>query len=319
LFDSGAPKLDRSNGIYFNYNRRKSVVAAGCPGIYHKEFKMNVVRRRVFLLLLLLALGWSRPAVFSWGADPAAQPKLPPREQFHLFLLVGQSNMAGRGKVADQDKEPIPRVLALSKEGRWVPALDPLHFDKPNIVGVGIGRSFAAHLTQADPNITVGLIPCAVGGSPIASWEPGGYHASTKTHPWDDALPRAKLALQSGTLKGILWHQGESDSRPQRAQVYEEKLHALVARFRRELKAEAVPFLAGQMGQFKEKPWSDDKKLVDAAQRNLPKHIPHTAFVSSDGLSHKGDQVHFDAKSYRELGRRYAVEYLRIVSAASQP
>jgi hypothetical protein len=271
--------------------------------------KMNPLARRVWLLVTVLVLGWTLPVGVSYGDDPSST-KLPPRERFHLFLLVGQSNMVGRGKVADQDKQPTPRVLKLSQDGNWVPAIDPLHFDKPKIVGVGLGRSFAAEVAAANPEITIGLIPCAVGGSPIASWEPGGYHASTKTHPWDDALVRAKVALKSGTLKGILWHQGESDSQPKLAEVHEVKLHALIARFRSALDAESVPFIAGQMGQFAKRPWDDARKLVDAAHRKLPKNVPHTAFVSSDGLTHKGDIVHFDSKSYRELGRRYAKAYL---------
>lgn len=274
---------------------------------------------RLFLLLLFPILAGTLPVAASRADDPPAI-ELPPPAQFHLFLLVGQSNMAGRGKIAEQDKRPIPRVLKFSQDGQWVPAIDPLHFDKPAIVGVGLGRSFAAHVVDhadpADPPITIGLIPCAVGGSPIASWEPGGYHASTKTHPWDDALARAKRALKSGTLKGILWHQGESDAKPDLAPAYEEKLHALIARFRRELNAETIPFIAGQMGQFPERPWDDAKRRVDAAHRNLPRHVPRTAFVNSDGLTHKGDQVHFDAKSYRELGRRYALAYLKLVAAA---
>ncbi len=275
---------------------------------------MNSLRRRVCLLTLASMLCWMLAVSDAWS-DDAVKP--PAREQFHLFLLVGQSNMAGRGKVAAEDRKPMRRVLKLSKDGQWVPAVDPLHFDKPGIVGVGVGRSFAAAIAEqtgaVHPEITIGLIPCAVGGSPIASWEPGGYHASTKTHPWDDAMIRAKLAMKSGTLKGILWHQGESDSKPALARVYEEKLHALIARFRSELDAPSVPFIAGQLGQFPERPWDEARKKVDAAHRDLPKHVPHTAFVNSDGLTHKGDEVHFDAKSYRELGRRYAQAYAKLI------
>lgn len=239
---------------------------------------------------------------------------LPPKEKFHLFLLVGQSNMAGRGKVTEADQKPHPRVLVFTKDDRWAPAVDPLHFDKPKIVGVGPGRTFGLQIAQANPDVTIGLVPCAVGGSPIASWEPGGFHAQTKSHPYDDALRRAKPALKSGTLQGILWHQGESDANPERAKVYEEKLHALIARLRKELDAPNVPFIAGQMGQFEERPWNDAKKQVDAAHQNLPRKIDQTAFVSSDGLKHKGDEIHFDAASSRELGRRYAKAYLELTA-----
>jgi hypothetical protein len=247
----------------------------------------------------------------------ASAADLPPKEQFHLFLLVGQSNMAGRGEVSDEDRTPHARVLMLSKEGEWVPAVDPLHFDKPGIAGTGLGKSFAIEIAEANPKITVGLIPCAVGGSPITAWEPDAYYEPTKSHPWDDAVRRAKLALESGTLKGILWHQGEGDSKPGEAEKYAARLHDLIARFRKTLEAPDVPFIAGQMGQFEERPWDESKKLVDAAHQTLPEKVPNTAFVSSEGLSHKGDEVHFDAASYREFGRRYARAHQNLTSKTS--
>lgn len=245
-------------------------------------------------------------------AEPGSPVQLPARDKFHLFLLVGQSNMAGRGTVSEEDRTPHPRVLMLDKENHWVPAVDPLHFDKPAVVGTGLGKTFALEVAQANPDITIGLIPCAVGGSPIAAWEPGAYYEPTKSHPWDDCLARTRLALQAGTLKGILWHQGESDSNDALAGVYESKLHELISRFRTELHAPDVPFIAGQMGQFPERPWDDAKRTVDAAQRSLPLKVPHTAFVTSDGLSHRGDQVHFDSAGYHELGKRYAAAYFQL-------
>jgi hypothetical protein len=242
----------------------------------------------------------------------AAPASLPSKENFHLFLLVGQSNMAGRGIVTPQDQVQNPRVLMLSQAGEWVPAVDPMHFDKPNIVGVGLGRTFGLAIAEATPSVTIGLIPCAVGGSPIGAWKPGAYYEPTKSHPWDDAIKRAKIALQSGTLKGILWHQGESDSSAELASAYEGKLHDLIVRLRQELRAAEVPFIAGQLGVFVDAPWNEARKQIDRAHRELPQKVPHTAFVSAEGLKHKGDKVHFDADSYRELGRRYAAAYLKL-------
>ena len=116
-------------------------------------------------------------------------------------------------------------------------------------------------------------------------------------------------ALPAGTLKGILWHQGESDSNAKQSGSYERKLHKLIARFRTEFKAPEVPFIVGQMGQFKERPWDEHRKLVDQVHQQLPAKVARTAFVSSDGLQHKGDKVHFNSESYRELGRRYFAVY----------
>lgn len=250
-------------------------------------------------------------AVLITGFSNAADSALPAKDKFHLFLLVGQSNMAGRGVVEEQDKVVNPRVLMLNKEGQWVPAVDPLHFDKPT-AGVGLGKTFGQIIAEANPGVTIGLIPCAVGGSPIDAWKPGVFYPPTKSYPWDDMVKRVELALPKGTLKGILWHQGESDSTAELAPTYAGKLSDLVKRLRELVKLPDVPFIAGQMGVFDGIPWTADKTAVDQAQRDLPKAVPHTAFVTAEGLKHKGDKVHFDAAAYRELGKRYAAAFLKM-------
>jgi hypothetical protein len=252
-------------------------------------------------------------ALFSTGLV-TVRAQAPPREQFHLFLLVGQSNMAGRGEVEAQDRQPHPRVLMLTKDQRWVPAADPMHFDKP-IAGVGLGKTFGMLVADANPGITVGLIPAAVGGSPIDAWEPGAYYEPTGSHPWDDAIVRARVALRSGVLKGILWHQGESDSTAALASGYAAKLHRLIGRFRSELNAPDVPFIVGQLGEFKDAPWDDARRTVDRAHRDLPASILRTGVASARGLTDKGDKIHFDSASYREFGRRYFEEFQRVTSA----
>ena len=166
---------------------------------------------------------------------------VPPRLQ--LFLLIGQSNMAGRGVPESQDKQTNSHIWVLTKQQTWTLAHDPLHFDKPSIVGVGPGLSFAKTLLEANPAMHIGLIPCAVAGSGIDVWEPGAYYEPTKSHPYDDAIQRARKALENGQLAGILWHQGESDSEPDKAAVYEQKLSTFIRRIRADLHAEQVPFL----------------------------------------------------------------------------
>lgn len=256
------------------------------------------------LLLVLcgsLAFAEDRPAV-----------QLPAKENVHLYLLIGQSNMAGRGQIAEQDLQPHPRVFTFNKQQQWVPAVDPLHFDKPKVVGVGLGKTFAETVAEAHPEATIGLIPCAVGGTSITVWEPGARDQATNTHPYDDMLVRCRAALKDGTLKGILWHQGESDCNPARAPLYEEKLHALVRRLRSDFNAENVPFILGQLSQFEGKDWNEHKHQVNAAQKNLKQHFPLVGFVGSEKLVHKGDNVHFDAASCREFGKRYAAKYLEV-------
>ena len=264
------------------------------------------------LTLTFLTLSFFAPPC-SLGAEPrSVAPTLPAKDKLHLFLLAGQSNMAGRGKIAEEDTVAHPRVLTLDKNNQWVPAIDPIHFDK-SVAGVGLGRTFGITLANRDPSITVGLIPCAAGGSPISSWAPGGYHSQTKSHPYDDAIKRTKIAMQRGTLKAILWHQGESDSQPGKAEVYEKELHAVIKRFRDEFRAPDLPFIAGQLGRFPSRPWDDAKELVNSAHQSLPEKVKNTAFVESTGLAEKGDKVHFDAKSMREFGKRYVKAYLSLV------
>lgn len=243
----------------------------------------------------------------------AQQRALPPRESFHLFLLAGQSNMAGRGASETQDPPVTPRVLMLDRQRQWVPAADPMHFDKP-IAGVGLGRAFAATLAERDADVTIGLVPTAVGGSPISSWQPGALDEPTQTHPWDDAIARARVAMRDGTLRGILWHQGESDATTELAPFYRARLHDLIARFRTALDAPRVPFIVGQLGQFPDAPWDEARRAIDHVHRTLPAQVPHTAYVSAEGLSHKGDRLHFDAASLRLFGRRYAEAFLTLTA-----
>ena len=218
---------------------------------------------------------------------------------FHLYLLIGQSNMAGRGKIELQDKVAVPRVLMLNKANEWVSAVDPISFDK-SIAGVSLGRTFGIEMAKANEGVKIGLIPCAVGGTPIRRWQQKG-------DLYQKALKRAKLAQKDGVIKGILWHQGESDSgKEETAKIYAAQLHAMIGAWRKDLGSELIPVVVGELGQFFKR--AKFKGTVDAALKALPKKVKHTGWVSAQGLEHKGDVVHFDAASYREFGKRYATE-----------
>lgn len=241
--------------------------------------------------------------------------KLPAKDRFHLYLLIGQSNMAGRGAIEEQDKQPPPRVLRFTQEKTWAPAVDPLHFDKP-IAGVGLGTTFGRVMAEAQPDVVVGLIPCAVGGTPLARWQKGA-------DLYKQAVERTQVALKDGTLKGILWHQGEGDSGSEKtAQTYAERLAQMIRDLRTELNAGEVPFVAGELGQFLKRESKEGKPsywpLVNEQINSLPKLVPHTAVASSKDLKHKGDGVHFDSPSLREFGKRYATA-MQALHAATSP
>ena len=151
---------------------------------------------RLLLFAVVFAVTFAVPS--ARGGDSV---KLPNKKDLQIFLLIGQSNMAGRGKpLEEQDETPHPRVLLFNKEQAWIPAVDPLHFDKPSVVGVGLGLTFAKTVAETHEK-TIGLVPAAVGGSAISEWAKGARH-------YTGAIGRAKAALEDGTLAGILWHQG---------------------------------------------------------------------------------------------------------------
>jgi Carbohydrate esterase, sialic acid-specific acetylesterase len=251
--------------------------------------------KRILLLILVVL-----PAAPAFSAEPV---KLPAKERFHLYLLIGQSNMAGRGVIEDTDRQPHPRVLKFTKAKAWAPGVDSLHFDK-KIAGVGLGTTFARVMADARPDVVIGVIPCAVGGTPLARWQKGG-------DLYKQAVERTKAAMKDGTLKGILWHQGESDSGSEKtARNYGERLTQMVRDLRKDLGAESVPFVAGQLGEFLKRQTKGGQPsywpLVNEQIDSLPKRVPHTAVASSKDLKHKGDGVHFNSASLREFGKRYA-------------
>lgn len=199
----------------------------------------------------------------------------------------------------------------LTKDGKWKPAIDPIHFDKKS-AGVGPAKSFALELVNTDTNLIIGLIPSACGGSPISTWEPSGYHDQTNSYPFDDAITRTRQAMEYGILKGILWHQGESDCNPNDAEQYYNRLMTLIKKFRKDLKDENLPFIIGQLGKFSKKPWNESKKIINDAHFSLSKEMRNVSFVTSDSLTSKSDNIHFDTKSQRIFGKRYAKAYLNL-------
>lgn len=237
-----------------------------------------------------------------FGASPVFAETAP--DHMRLFLLMGQSNMAGRGKVEPRDQVTDPRIFMLTKARQWVPAKEPLHFDKGPGTGVGMGLEFARTLLASDPKITVGLIPCAKGGSALDAWKAGG-------ELYTEAVARAREAMKSGTLAGILWHQGESDHMHERVVTYGDRFAAMIAQLRKDLAAENVPVVIGELGRFQ--PLSRE---FNAALPKISRQLPLCASVTSEDLGHKGDGLHFDAASQRILGQRYAAAFLKLKAGA---
>jgi hypothetical protein len=242
-------------------------------------------------------------AFLSFKAEDSTVP------QKRIFLLLGQSNMAGRGQITvEYENMQYERVLVLDKNNKWVIAKHPLHFDKPKVAGVGPGLSFGAALAKAFPKDTIYLVPCAVGGTSISKWEPAAYDKSTDTHPYDDALLRIKEAMKKGKITGVIWLQGESDSNPKASAVYLSKLEELIARVRKETDNPKLPFIVGELGTYR-----TNYKLINDQLHLLPTKVRFTGYVTSEKLVHKGDTTHFDSASATEYGYRFANGMLKVI------
>ena len=224
-----------------------------------------------------------------------------PDPSFHLYLLIGQSNMAGRGVVDEESSQTNAKVLTFTKAREWAPAADPIHFDKPS-AGVGPGVAFGKHMAALDTSVRIGLIPCAVGGTSIKAWVPGAEDKATRTHPYSDMVERVVEARKAGVIKGIIWHQGESDRNS--ATGYAKLLSELVGRLRSEF-GEELPFVSGELSSFNPKDDEPTQRL-NAELHSLERSLKRYACISSEGLGHKGDKLHYDAAAARVLGKRYA-------------
>lgn len=241
-----------------------------------------------------------------------------PDPDFHVFLLLGQSNMEGIPLPEEQDLLAHPRVRVLAYDdigGRehdhWYQAAPPLHSGG---TGVGPGDYFAKTLITALPlHCRIGLVPCGIKGVDVDFFRKGVISArrnefsippdNSWSGAYDWVVARARLAQQSGVIRGILWHQGESDCG--RAE-WIDKVAEVVRDLRCDLGlAASVPFLAGEL--YYAGPCARHNTLVG----RLPERIPNAFVVSTQGLTGM-DRFHFDLPSQRELGRRYARKLLEV-------
>ena len=220
------------------------------------------------------------------------------------FLMIGQSNMAGRGFLTQVQPIYNERIQML-RNGRWQMMTEPINYDRP-VAGVGLAASFAAAWCQSNEEDQVGLIPWAEGGSTLHEWGPEGIL-------FRHAVSQARFALESSQLAGILWHQGESDSYGGTYRTYFHDLQEIIIALREELNAPDVPLIVGGLGDFLGKTGfgkgcTEHQQINDALQR-FALEQPNCYFATAQGLSGNPDGIHFDAISQRKLGLRYFEAY----------
>lgn len=252
-------------------------------------------------------------------------------KNFHIYLCLGQSNMEGNAKFEAQDTCEVDnrfRVMAAVDcpelgrvKGQWYKAVPPLVRCHTGLTPVDyFGRAMVANLPS---DVRVGIINVAVGGCRIELFDKDNFQSYVETspdwlknmvkeydgNPYERLVGLAKLAQKDGVIKGILLHQGESNTGdkewPRKVKgVYENLLKDLG------LSAAGVPLLAGEVVH------ADQKGVcasMNAIINTLPQEIPNAHVISSAGCPAAGDNLHFTAEGYRMLGARYAAQILSIM------
>ncbi len=233
----------------------------------------------------------------------------------HFFLLIGQSNMAGRGLLADAERlDTMGGRLKVLRNGRWQTMYRPINPDRP-FSGTCLAESFAKAYAEEHPDVDVGIVPCADGGTRLEQWKEGSVL-------FDNAVNCTRLALRSAHLAGILWHQGEGDCGEEHYPLYLERISAIMKALRHALNDDSVPIVVGGLGDFlkdrAESPQLVHYTHINEALWQFAQETPNTAFVSAKGLTSNPDNLHFNHSSLQEFGLRYYTAFRSIENSERQ-
>lgn len=225
----------------------------------------------------------------------------------HSILIIGQSNMGGRG-FRDEVEPIVNKDILVARNGRWRPMYVPVNPDRVTS-GINLSESFC-DLYAKEKGVQVGIIPCADGGTSLDQWAVGSLL-------FDHACYMAKLAQRTSTIAAVLWHQGESDCGDANYPLYEEKLLKIIDGFRERLDLYDVPFLVGGLGDFLKDfagspVFGKNYCHINEALQRVATKRERVGFVSAEGLGANPDNMHFSAKALREFGVRYYEEFLKL-------
>lgn len=228
--------------------------------------------------------------------------------EMDLYLLTGQSNMAGRGEILPAYTGVIDDTYLFKGHGEWIEAENPLNLysnirKAASMQKVNPGYGFAKKLSSTLPEKQFGLVVNARGGASISELMKGntsGYYELT--------LERIRTAARYGTVRGILWHQGESDRNKSN---YLQALNTLVTDYRTDLGMPDLPVFAGQLGK-----WRSDSEPFNTNLTTIAEHISNSYWIASDGFGPINNDLsdpHFNGESQVTFGKRYAASVLKNV------
>ena len=225
----------------------------------------------------------------------------------HSFLLIGQSNMAGRGFLNEAIPVDTAHIHVL-RNGRWQKMFRPVNPDR-SFSGTCLAESFCEAYAKKY-GVEVGIIPCADGGTSLDQWKVGGLL-------YDHAVYQAKLASRTSTIAGVLWHQGEADVSEWGYTTYRARFEKVMESFRRDLSLDDVPFILGGLGDFlKDFPTQETLRTnyvhVNSALKEIAANNKMTGFASAEGLSGNPDNLHFSADGLYKFGLRYFDEFEKL-------
>lgn len=244
---------------------------------------------------------------------------------FHIYLAFGQSNMEGQGEISSEDRVVPSRIKVMQnfscenlnrKYGQWYTAEPPL-FGCWGKLGI-VDYFSRIMLSNASKDVSIGIVPTAIGGSDIALFQKsapiGKGDIGTEKIPsqfsggYEWLLDLALKAQQNGVIKGIIFHQGETNTADPE---WKFKVKEIVNDLRTDLNLDDVPFLSGELLYTN---LNGCCGIHNSEIAQLPGIINNTHVVSAEGLG-AVDNAHFSAESYRELGKRYGEIMLPLISA----
>jgi hypothetical protein len=225
------------------------------------------------------------------------------KDVIQIFLCIGQSNMAGRADIQSQDNNSLKNAYLFNSQGEWETAKNPMNQystirKNKNMQRLSPAWSFSQKLAKEYPNDKIGLVVNAKGGSSIDEWKKGSKF-------YNESLIRALQAQKTGSIKAIIWHQGESDQA--KPQEYAGKFDSLAYHFRKDLGIPDLKIIVGEIGK-----WRESATKMNEVLKSLPNRLSNVQTASAEGLTDKGDNSHFDSRSQRILGERYAKRYIEM-------
>ncbi len=236
---------------------------------------------------------------------------LPAKDNLWVFVMAGQSNMAGRAFVTPKDTLPNPRILTVTQDNQWAVAKEPLHRYKPKLMGLDCGRSFAEEiLKNVNDSIHIALLPCAVGGTSIKEWL--GDSLRKNVHLYSNLKEKVSFASKHGTIKGILWHQGESDAKDENTAGYQDDFLKLLQSFREDIGNKSLPIIIGELGKnINDKKNQATRELINQILTEVSRQDNDMGLVLMQDLT-TFDGYHFDRSSVQVMGKRYARAYMKM-------